>query len=181
MNKIYQIKGFFLFKNIFRALLVCIFISSQSFSAKAQCPPNIDFELGSFTGWECWIGHTFADPVAGKNIISWDVPPINTPVSPSLYPSRFTMYSMPGNARDAFGNFPVNCPNGSGHSVKLGNTQVKIFRIFNRAGQLLFEDKRELPGWDGNFKGSPQAQQTVVWMVGCIGLDGAVHLQNARR
>jgi gliding motility-associated-like protein len=58
-----------------------------------------------------------------------------------------------------------------------GIAEVKSFRIFNRAGQLLFEDKRELPGWDGNFKGWPQSQQTVVWVVECIGLDGAVHSQ----
>jgi len=85
---------------------------------QAQCPPNIDFEQGDFTGWECWVGHTF--DLGGKNAIIWDAPGV--PVPPALYPDRFAMYSsFPGNGRDPFGHFPVNCPNGSGHSIKLGN------------------------------------------------------------
>lgn len=91
------------------------------FSAFAQCPPNIDFELNNFSGWECWVGHTFA--VAGKNQIRWDVPPINTPVNPAAYPSRFQMLrAVPGSGNDPYGLFNRNCPNGSGHSIQLGNS-----------------------------------------------------------
>ncbi|MEP7237202.1 MAG: PKD domain-containing protein [Ferruginibacter sp.] len=87
----------------------------------AQCPPNIDFEFGNFTGWECWVGHTYN--LGGKNAILWDVPPANVPVNPALYPNRFKMLSaFPGDGIDFFGEFPVNCPNGSGKSIKLGNT-----------------------------------------------------------
>ncbi len=84
--------------------------------AAAQCPPNIDFEFGDFTGWQCWVGHTF--DVGGSNKIIWDAPGL--PVPPD--PNRHLMLSAPSNLRDPFGNFPINCPNGSGHSIKLGNT-----------------------------------------------------------
>ena len=81
---------------------------------QAQCPPNIDFELGDFTNWQCWSGITYV--VGTKNVI--DLTP-----DPAPLPGRHTMMSaFPGNGRDAFGLFPVNCPNGSGHSIKLGNT-----------------------------------------------------------
>jgi len=84
-------------------------------SSTAQCPTNIDFEMGDFTGWECWIGNV-AD-VAGKNVITWNP---NTPVAPVT--NRHTMLSsVPGNGIDPYGGFPQNCPNGSGHSIKLGN------------------------------------------------------------
>lgn len=101
-------KYFFLFALLF----------TTSKNIQAQCPPNIDFEFGNFTNWECWVGHTF--DLGGKNAIIWDAPGL--PVNPALYPNRFQMYSsFPGNGRDVFGHFPVNCPNGSGHSIKLGN------------------------------------------------------------
>jgi len=85
----------------------------------AQCPPNIDFELGDFTGWRCWIGTVGVLPGNGKNTIFWSptgpVPPVN---------QRHTMLSSfppPGNGFDLYGGFPKNCPNGSGHSIQLGN------------------------------------------------------------
>ena len=81
---------------------------------QAQCPPNIDFEMGDFTNWQCWSGITYV--IGTKNVI--DLTP-----DPAPLPGRHTMMSaFPGNGRDAFGLFPVNCPNGSGHSIKLGNT-----------------------------------------------------------
>lgn len=84
------------------------------FSIHAQnCPPNIDFEQGNFNNWSCYTGGTAA--VNGENVIT-------------LYPSaptfnRHTMYSYPADAGelDYYGHFPVLCPNGSGHSVRLGN------------------------------------------------------------
>ena len=120
MNKIYQIKRFFQFKNIFRPLIVCLFISSQSFSALSQCPPNIDFEAGNFTGWECWKGSVRV--FNNKNTIDWDFP--GTPVPPTF--NRHSMLSTtPGDGRDYYGDFPRNCPNGSGNSIQLGNDSVQ--------------------------------------------------------
>jgi gliding motility-associated-like protein len=87
----------------------------------AQCPPNIDFEQGNFTGWQCWIGNVSVS--GGKNTINW-VP--NTPVPPvQTAPTRHLMLrTNPGDGLDPYGFFPKNCPNGSGNSIKLGNDGV---------------------------------------------------------
>ncbi len=73
----------------------------------AQCPPNIDFEEGTFRGWQCYSGNFFGT--------------INpNPTVPTV--GRHDMLSNPpGNGRDFYGNFTKNCPNGSGHSIKIGN------------------------------------------------------------
>lgn len=85
------------------------------FTINAQvCPPNIDFENGSFSGWTPYIGSVAA--AGSQNIIS---------LAPSggAVGDRHTMITTGAvNDVDPFGEFPVNCPNGSGHSIKLGNT-----------------------------------------------------------
>ena len=87
------------------ALLPCL--------ATAQaCPPNIDFENGTFSGWTCYTGTVEA--IDSQNKISLSPQP--GPVA-----DRHTIYRR-GPGIDLFGGFPVNCPNGSGYSVKLGNT-----------------------------------------------------------
>ena len=89
--------------------VACIF---QTVFAQT-CPVNIDFETGDFTGWTCYTGYVSAG--TGQNIISL------TP-SPGPVPGRHTMMSsIPGDGLDQYGRFPVNCPNGSGHSIRLGN------------------------------------------------------------
>ena len=95
--------------------LFTVFLLSFSYSSFGQaCPPNIDFETGTFAGWTCYTGTTEA--VGGKNQIS--LYPVGGPVY-----GHQTMYT--GNAGvDPFGGFPVNCPNGSGHSIRLGSTQA---------------------------------------------------------
>ena len=106
-----------IFKSTLKVFLVWFFVSGNASSSFAQCPPNIDFEQGDFRGWECWTGHTF--DVGGKNAIIWDPPGL--PVPPD--PNRHRMLSsFPGDGRDPYGLFPKNCPNGSGHSIQLGNT-----------------------------------------------------------
>ncbi|MFI5187384.1 MAG: T9SS type B sorting domain-containing protein [Chitinophagales bacterium] len=87
-------------------------------SVSAQnCPPNIDFETGTFDGWTCYTGTTAA--VNGENVIT---------ISPSGGPvyNRHTMYSYSANAGqvDPYGGFPVLCPNGSGYSIRLGNNSA---------------------------------------------------------
>lgn len=79
-----------------------------------ECPPNIDFEDGTFNRWTCHTGQVYA--TNGQNIIS---------VFPSQpQPDQHQVFSaaVNGGERDYFGDFPVVCPNGSGYSVKLGNT-----------------------------------------------------------
>ncbi|MEP6947941.1 MAG: T9SS type B sorting domain-containing protein [Ginsengibacter sp.] len=87
------------------------------FIVNAQnCPPNIDFETGTFNGWTCYIGSAAA--VNGQNVISLN--PISGPI-----PDRHTMYTAnSGDSVDQYGHFPVNCPNGSGHSIRLGNNSA---------------------------------------------------------
>ncbi len=96
-------------------LLVILLFCCTSIKVAAQsCPANIDFESGTFDGWTCYTGNVAA--VNGQNVISL------TPSGGPVY-DRHTMYSSyPGNGVDPYGGFPVNCPNGSGHSIKLGNT-----------------------------------------------------------
>jgi gliding motility-associated-like protein len=82
-------------------------------SAIAQtCPPNIDFETGTFDGWTCYTGYTAA--VDGRNVITLNPGPPQ--------PGHHTMISANSNIElDPYGKFPVNCPNGSGQSIMLGN------------------------------------------------------------
>ena len=83
---------------------------------KAQiCPPNIDFETGTFDGWSCYVGSVAE--ANGKNVISL------TPSGP-VY-NRHTMYTRSATPQyDTYGGFPIMCPNGSNHSIRLGNDQA---------------------------------------------------------
>lgn len=105
--------------NIFRPhiiLSVCLLIFFQLKSHAQNCPPNIDFENGTFNGWTCYMGSTAA-AVNGQNEINL------YPSGVGPMPDYHTMYSAAGNSGDVdyYGRFPVLCPNGSGFSVKLGN------------------------------------------------------------
>ncbi len=101
----------FRFRNAIKALVVFLFISFSSSYVSAQCPPNIDFEQGNLNGWQCYTG----------NLVS----PSQYTIFPSLpIANRHEILSAnPGGQRDPYGFFPVNCPNGSGYSMKLGNDQ----------------------------------------------------------
>jgi gliding motility-associated-like protein len=94
-------------------LVACFAITFGQSSLHAQCPPNIDFEDGSFNGWTCYIGSVAA--VGDQNVIS--IYQAGGPVQ-----GRHTMFSSADNPGfDPYGGFPVNCPNGSGNSIRLGN------------------------------------------------------------
>jgi gliding motility-associated-like protein len=81
-----------------------------------NCPPNIDFEQGSFNGWTCYTGSVAS--VNNINVINFNYQ--GGPVQ-----SRHTMFSaISGGGVDPYGGFPVNCPNGSGHSIRLGNSSA---------------------------------------------------------
>ncbi|MEP6595397.1 MAG: T9SS type B sorting domain-containing protein [Ginsengibacter sp.] len=108
----YKSKGQFC--SVLWPLLTNLSCICYCFTGNAQsCPPNIDFETGTFNGWTCYTGRTSA--VGNENVIS--LTPSNGPVF-----GHHTMYSAGTQEVDPFGNFPVICPNGSGHSVKLGST-----------------------------------------------------------
>jgi gliding motility-associated-like protein len=81
-------------------------------TAAQECPNNIDFEQGNFNNWTCYTGTTTV--LNGTNQIN---------LSPSgPVPERHTMYTPAAGTLDPYGGFPVNCPNGSGYSVRLGNS-----------------------------------------------------------
>lgn len=95
-------------------VLVWVFNIAFCFTGNAQnCPPNIDFETGTFDGWTCYAGSNLA--VGNDNVISI------SPTSGPIY-NRHTMYSALSGQVDFYGGFPVSCPNGSGHSIRLGNS-----------------------------------------------------------
>lgn len=101
-----------------KILSLGIFICPGYFYVNAQnCPPNIDFETGTFDHWTCYTGSVEVSDTF--NVIN-------------LYPSggpvfdRHTMYTANTieSQVDPYGGFPVNCPNGSGHSIRLGNNSA---------------------------------------------------------
>lgn len=96
----------------FKLFLICLW----SFTTNAQnCPPNIDFETGSLNGWTCYAGNT--GHVNGVNVLTLSP---SGPIS-----DRHTMFTASqAGGLDPYGSFPVNCPNGSGHSIRLGNDQA---------------------------------------------------------
>ncbi len=85
------------------------------FGQATTCPPNIDFEAGDFSSWQCMVGTTSA--VGGQNIINL------TPSNPIK--GRHEIISADNNPGvDFYGKFPMLCPYGGRYSVKLGNEQV---------------------------------------------------------
>ncbi|MEO6489229.1 MAG: T9SS type B sorting domain-containing protein [Ferruginibacter sp.] len=100
------------YKNV---AVILIFLLLNPAWANSQCPENIDFETGTFNGWTCYLG-TVQD-IGGENVIT-----LNSVPAPVL--DEHTMLSsFPGDGLDEYCGFPKNCPNGSGHSIKLGNDQ----------------------------------------------------------
>jgi gliding motility-associated-like protein len=61
--------------------------------------------------------------------------------------------------------------------VFMGIKEIRYFRIFNRWGQLLYQNKNELPGWDGTINGVPQGPQVVVWLIEGVSVDNRVITQ----
>ena len=56
-----------------------------------------------------------------------------------------------------------------------GFKKVNYFRVYNRAGMLLYESQSDEPGWDGTYKGERQNTQTVVWILEAEDVDGKLH------
>jgi len=68
-------------------------------------------------------------------------------------------------------------PNGDGKNdvfrpFPVGIAQFDYFRVFNRAGVLMFQTKQVHKGWDGNFNGSQAAAGTYVWEAKGIDFNG---------
>jgi gliding motility-associated-like protein len=70
-------------------------------------------------------------------------------------------------------------PNGDGQNDRLfpilvGVDQLKYFRVYNRWGNLVYETRQAgiLGGWDGTYKGQPQAMDTFVWVAEGVDANG---------
>src|SRR3954463_5035145 len=138
-------------KSSFSFLALSIFLLDAA-AYSQSCPPNIDFESGDFSHWECFMGNTYAEN--GKNVIK---------LSPSgPFPGRHDIISAASTpALDYYGGFPTLCPYGGKYSVKLGNdntgaeaeglsytftvpTTVDTF-TFTYFYAVVFEDPAHLP------------------------------------
>jgi len=92
-----------------KLVVILLFISFKTFAQT----PNIGFEEGSFSRWQCYAGKIDS---LGR---------LDLAISSPLF-NRHTLYGRlyNGSQRDPYGNFPVMCPNGSNYSIKLGNDSV---------------------------------------------------------
>ncbi len=95
------------------AVILCILCSSAT-KAQVSCPQNLDFEMGSFHNWELAWGQV--SHLNGFNEVTW--------LGNYQLPISHNIISKPDNTLDPYGLFPRLCPNGSGHSVILGNEGV---------------------------------------------------------
>ena len=71
-------------------------------------------------------------------------------------------------------------PNGDGKNDFLrphlrGISELHYFKIFNRWGQLLYDNRSDEAGWDGSFRGTPQSTQTYVWILEGVGVDNRLY------
>jgi gliding motility-associated-like protein len=92
------------------ALLIALFIAGPrlAIAQPVPCPPNIDFEFGSFTNWNLHTGNCCpivlttppSGPVTGRHQIT------------------------AGAGLDPIGGFPIVAPGGGAYSLKLGNTSI---------------------------------------------------------
>jgi gliding motility-associated-like protein len=96
-----------------RRFLLIVFslflFSGMANSQAGLCPSNLDFEQGDFTGWVCQAG-------------SVDLAGVITLAPTAPIPGRHTIISAATAGTDPYGRFPEICPNGSGYSVRLGNS-----------------------------------------------------------
>jgi gliding motility-associated-like protein len=92
-----------------RLLLSCFFISLTNllYAQSNPCPPNIDFETGGLSGWNCFTGICC---------------PINTPTFSGPVATRHTV--MSGTGVDPYGGFPLVPPGGGNFSFRLGNDKI---------------------------------------------------------
>ncbi len=145
---------------LFKKTALCLALLPAIGSLHAQTlPPNIDFGLGNFTTWSCYVGEaTTGTPTTGAAFIN---PVLSGPVA-----KRHTI--MTGTGTDAIGGFPIVAPGGGTYSAKIGldspNFRAERIRYqvhvpvgttkFNLICQyaVVFEDPAHLPEEQPTFQ-----------------------------
>ena len=104
------------------------------FSQAGAQTPNIDFNSGNFSNWTCWVGHSspgtaatgsFFDSATISSPIGGHVPGIDPATGiPYVNASRHAITS--GSDTDFYGGFPIVCPGGGTHSLRLGNDSANF-------------------------------------------------------
>ena len=72
---------------------------------------------------------------------------------------------------------PGNGPNNVIKVIKRGIATLHYFRIYNRWGNMVFETNDINTGWDGTYKGTPQAQDVFVYEVEAVTNTGKIFVQ----
>lgn len=97
---------------IVRVLSAILIACSAGGALHAQSlPPNIDFALGNFNNWLCYVGYSNTGTAATG-------PYFTSPVLSGPLVNRHTITS--GSGVDAVGGFPVVAPGGAPYSLKIG-------------------------------------------------------------
>lgn len=70
-------------------------------------------------------------------------------------------------------------PNNDGKNDKLnvflvGIANLRMFKIFNRWGQLMYQLRNEVDGWDGTYLGIGQPMGTYLWQAEGLDIDGKI-------
>lgn len=61
--------------------------------------------------------------------------------------------------------------------VAAGIKDIRMFRIYNRWGQLVFDLNSNARGWDGQLAGKPVESQVFIWIAEGIGIDNRFYSQ----
>lgn len=64
--------------------------------------------------------------------------------------------------------------NGTLRPFLYGFNKVNYFRVYNRAGQLVYSANNDFTGWDGTIKGKQAPPQTVVWVIEAVDAYGRI-------
>lgn len=88
-------------------LALCLLVFTQQGRTQPNCPPNVDFETGTYANWSFYTGNCC---------------PINTPTNSGQLANRHVLVS--GVGTDPYGGFPVVSPGGGTYSLKLGNAST---------------------------------------------------------
>jgi gliding motility-associated-like protein len=101
-------------------ILICLCLAGETGYGQVvtECPQNIGFESGKFTNWECLVGEISE---TRSNIAPRGVRPavVTLRNSSPVFDQHNIIESS--SAKDYYGQFSLNAPNGSKHVVQLGN------------------------------------------------------------